>query len=271
MNSVSVLVFGAHPDDCELKAGGTAILWSSTGCRVCFVSMTNGDAGHHEIGGGPLAKRRVAEAKAAAAVGGVESMVLDTHDGALMPTLENRSQVIRIIREFQPDLVLVNRPNDYHPDHRHASQLIQDAAYSVIVPNIAALSPHLHKDPVMMYYSDTFQKPYPFISDVAVDITEVVEQKIDMIHEHTSQFYEWLPFAGGFLEEVPTSKNDRRPWLGERLKHRFAQVADQCREQLVATYGDRGKIVKYAETFEVCEYGTPLTNETRRRLFPFLP
>ena len=138
---INILVFGAHPDDCDIKAGGVAALYVQRGHRVKFVSITNGDAGHHEMGGGPLAKRRYAEAQAAADVIGIEYELLDNHDGELMPTLENRYKIIRTIREFRPDLIMTHRPNDYHPDHRYTSTLVQDAAYMVTVPDICALTP----------------------------------------------------------------------------------------------------------------------------------
>ena len=107
-----ILVFGAHPDDCDSKAGGTAALWTRAGHVVRFVSLTNGATGHHEIGGIELARRRYAEAQAAGAVVGVEYRVLDNLSGTLEPTLEYRRQVIRELRAFRPDLVLTPRPWD---------------------------------------------------------------------------------------------------------------------------------------------------------------
>ena len=159
---IHVLVIGAHPDDCDIKAGGIAALYTQKGHVVKFVSVTNGDAGHHEMGGGPLTQRRNAEAQAAAEIIGIEYELLDIHDGELMPTLENRFQIIRTIRDFRPDLIMTHRPNDYHPDHRYTSMLVQDAAYMVTVPNICALTPHLERNPVIVYLSDGFKKPNPF-------------------------------------------------------------------------------------------------------------
>ncbi len=267
---IRVLVFGAHPDDCDIKAGGVAALYVQQGHHVKFVSVTNGDAGHHEMGGGPLAQRRNAEAQAAAEIIGIEYELLDNHDGELMPTLENRYQIIRTIREFQPDLIMTHRPNDYHPDHRYTSILVQDAAYMVTVPNICALTPHLEKNPVIVYLSDGFIKPYPFTPDVVVGIDTVVEQKIDMLHCHESQFYEWLPYNSGNLNAVPDSVPDRREWLAERLRNRFSSVAEKYRDLLVKFYGKKvGANIQYAEAFESCEYGSSLTTEILPILFPF--
>ncbi len=167
---LNVLIIGAHPDDADFSAGGTAALYARQGHRVKLVSLTNGDAGHHAMGGAPLAWRRRAEAAASGRVLGVEYITLDIHDGALLPTLENRNQIIALIRTFQPDLIMIHRPNDYHPDHRYASQLVQDASYMVTVPNVVSQVPHLATMPVIVYLWDTFQKPYPFQADVVVAI-----------------------------------------------------------------------------------------------------
>jgi LmbE family N-acetylglucosaminyl deacetylase len=253
-----LLVFGAHPDDCDIKAGGLAALYAQKGHRVKFVSVTNGDAGHHQMGGEPLAKRRNAEAQAAAKVLGIEYELLDNHDGHLEPTLENRFKVIQQIRQFRPDLVMTHRPNDYHPDHRYTSVLVQDAAYMVTVPNVCGLALALDYNPTILYLSDGFTKPYPFQADVVVGIDEVIEQKIDMLHCHQSQFYEWLPYNAGILDQVPKEDAEQRSWMAERRLQGFQKVADQYRKVLISTYGEeKGSQIHYAEAFEACEYGAP--------------
>src|SRR5437763_1677053 len=115
---------GVPTDDCELKAGGVAALWAARGHHVQFVSVTNGDIGHWRDAGGPLARRRTAEAQAAARLLGIRSEVFDIHDGELEPTLENRRAVTRAIRRWQADVVMSHRPNDYHPDHRYTGVLV---------------------------------------------------------------------------------------------------------------------------------------------------
>jgi LmbE family N-acetylglucosaminyl deacetylase len=270
-NPLNILIFGAHPDDCDFSAGGCAALWAQQGHRVKFVSLTNGDSGHHEIGGVELAKRRYAEAQAVAKVLGLaEYQVLDNHDGELEPTLPNRRQVIRIIREFEPDLILGPRPNDYHPDHRYTSILVQDAAYMVTVPNIVSLTPHLRRNPVIAYVADRFRHPYPFSPDVAVDIGAVIEQKWDALHCHTSQVYEWLPYNAGHLEEVPQGDAERRAWLGQTREGRYTLQAERYRDVLTRWYGARRAAqVRYAEAFEICEYGSQPDEAEIRKLFPF--
>lgn len=266
----SILIFGAHPDDCEFTAAGTAALWAARGDRVCFVSVTNGDAGHHEMGGGRLAQRRHTEALAAAAVIGIEYVIMDNHDGELLPTLAVRHQIIDLIRTFKPDLILSPRPNDYHPDHRYTAQVIQDAAYMVTVPNVRAGVENLMYNPIIAYVSDTFQKPYPFSPSVVVDINSTVEQKIDMLACHVSQVYEWLPWNGGYLHEVPARADERRAWLRARLDGRMRRDADRYRNLLIAHYGNpHGQNVTYAEAFEGCEYGAPLDALAIQRFFKF--
>lgn len=265
-----ILIIGAHPDDCEFTAAGTAALWAANGDHVCFVSVTNGDAGHHESGGGRLAQRRHQEALAAAAVIGIEYVILDNHDGELMPTLAVRQQIIDLIRNYRPDLILSPRPNDYHPDHRYTAQVIQDAAYMVTVPNVRAHVPNLMYNPIIAYVSDHFQKPASFAPDVVIDIDSTVEHKTDMLDRHISQVYEWLPWNGGYLDEVPATPAERRTWLRQRLDGRFRRDADLYRDHLVQRYGhERGSSVRYAEAFEGCEYGAPLDQAAIKRLFPF--
>ena len=173
-----IIVFGAHPDDCDKDAGGTAALWAARGHAVKFVALTNGDAGHQTEGGGALAKRRRAEAQEAGRRYGIaEYEVLDNHDGELEPTLAVRQQVIRRIRQWQADLVIAPRPNDYHPDHRYTGVVVQDSAYMVVVPNVTPDTPPLRKNPVFMYGYDRFQRPNPFRPDVAVAIDSVDRQE----------------------------------------------------------------------------------------------
>ncbi|NDD65181.1 MAG: PIG-L family deacetylase, partial [Acidobacteria bacterium] len=110
-----IIAFGAHPDDCELQVGGVASLWAAQGHHVKLVAVTNGDIGHWREAGGPLALRRKKEVEETARIYGTSVEVLDNHDGELLPTLENRRTLIRLIREWKADLVLSPRPNDYHP------------------------------------------------------------------------------------------------------------------------------------------------------------
>lgn len=265
-----LLIIGAHPDDADYAAGGAAALYRAAGHVVHMVSLTNGDAGHHEHPGPRLAERRRAEAAAAGAVIGAAYQLFDIHDGELLPTLENRWQIIHLIRSFDPDLILTHRPNDYHPDHRYTSQLVQDAAYMITVPAVVPGTKHLRTNPVIAYLPDEFQKPYPFAPTVAVDVGPVLDKIVAMLHCHASQFYEWLAYNTQTLDQVPKGDGERRAWLAEQVKARLRKQADRFRPQLVQCYGERGAKVEYAEAFEPCEYGAPLDDAAARRLFPFV-
>ena len=266
---IRVIAFGAHPDDCDIRAAGTAALFARMGNKVKFVSVTNGDAGHQNEGGGMLAKRRRAEAMESARRLGIEYQVLDNHDGELLPTIPVRQQIIRAIRQWNADIVLAPRPNDYHPDHRYTGVLVQDAAYMVVVPNIVPDTPPLRKNPVFLYFEDNFQRPNPFRPDVSVSIDDVFQQKIAALDAHVSQVYEWLPWVDGKLDEVPKDPAARRQWLAERWLKRPIRPA--VREALVKWYGEaKGNRVRSAESFEICEYGRQPGPEEIRELFPML-
>lgn len=265
---IRVIAFGAHPDDCDYRFGGTAALFARMGHAVKLVSVTNGDAGHQSMSGRALADRRRAELEEAGRRLGVQYDVLDNHDGELLPTLEVRRQVIRKIREWNADVVLSPRPNDYHPDHRYTGVLVQDAAYMVVVPNICPETPALKKNPVFLYFEDGFQKPQPFRPDIAVDISEVIGQKIDALDAHTSQMYEWLPWVDGRLKDVPSDPAERKKWLGAA---RTRKINPQVAKVLAKWYGpQRAAKVTATEAFEVCEYGSRPNDAQIRKLFPML-
>lgn len=265
-----IICFGAHPDDCELRAAGVAAKWAEQGHHVKMVSVTNGDIGHWNMAGGPLAQRRTAEVKRSAEILGITAEVLDIHDGELMPTLENRKTITRLIREWQADIVMCHRPNDYHPDHRNVGILVQDAAYMVTVPFFCPDIPHLTKNPVFLYFEDRFQKPNPFSADVVVSIDDVIQKKLAAVEALESQFYEGGCCSGiTELPETPDEKTARQKRVLDSFRRRFAGTANRFRESLGAWYGDKAKDVGYAEAFEICEYGRRPSKEELRALFPF--
>jgi len=265
---IRIIMFGAHPDDCDEMSSGTAALFAEMGYGVKFVSVTNGDAGHQTLKGKELAKRRYAEAQESARRLGITYDVLDNHDGLLMPTLEVRLEIIREIREWNADLVFAPRPNDYHPDHRYTGVLVQDAAYMVAVPNIETETPALKKNPVFLYYEDHFQRPNPFRPDIAVDISGTYDKKISALDAHESQMYEWLPWIGHYLDEVPQGKEDRIKWLARRTAR---PIKPETRVALEKWYGkERADKVQYVEAFEICEYGEQPKDDVIKKLFPML-
>lgn len=271
-----IIVFGAHPDDAELTSGGSAIKWAKAGHKVKLVSVTNGDIGHWRIKGDELAKRRLAEVQAADKVLGVETEVLPIHDGELEPTLENRRTITRLIRKWQADIVISHRPWDYHPDHRYVGVLVQDAAYMVTVPFFCEDTPPLKSNPVFLFSSDGFQKPLPFRPDVVVALDDVIDQKVNALHELESQCYEGgANGSDEFVSTVPPAKDvaGRKAWLkNNRWVTRNSALADRFRLELETAYGsEKGKVVKYAEAFEICEYGRRPSAPELKKLFPFVP
>ncbi len=269
-----IIAFGAHPDDCDDKVGGTAVKYAKLGHHVKFVALTSGDNGHPTQAGGALAQRRRTEAQEASQRTGIDSYeVLDTHGGELQPTLEMRRVVANKIREWNADIVLGHRPYDYHPDHRYTGVLIQDAAYMVTVPYFDSSVPALHKNPVFLYFEDHFQTPNPFRPDVAIVVDDVIDQKVAGLDAHVSQMYEWEPFMetreSGLPVSVPQAPEARREWLQKRRVNR--PISESVRQALRKWYGPLADSVHYAEAFEVCEYGSQPSRAELRRLFPFFP
>lgn len=266
-----VIIFGAHPDDAEYRGAGVAMKWAKAGHHVKLVSTTNGDIGHWQIAGGPLAQRRIKEVQEVARKLGVTVEVIDIHDGEIMPTLENRKIITKLIRQWNADIVITNRPNDYHPDHRYTSILVQDSAFMVTVPFFVPDVPPLQKNPVFLYTSDRFERPNPFRADVAVGIDEVIEPTLDALLVMESQIHEGGANGhAGLFPDDPAGKQRRRDEVRKSLARRYAASADHYRAALVKFYGeDRGKKVRYAQAFEICEYGRRPTQAELKQMFPF--
>lgn len=270
--SLKILIIGAHPDDADIKAGGTAAKWTALGHNVRLVSLTDGRAGHQTVHGPVLIQRRRAEADAAATSISASYEIFDIPDGELDDRLEYRQRVIRLIRGFQPDLIITHRSTDYHPDHRFTGLLVQDASYLLTVPAVCPETPHLAACPVIVYFSDAFKKPCPFEPNIVVDIEGEFDRLVGMLHRHQSQFYEWLPYNAGIADQVPATDVERRDWLAGRIRERIQPLANRYRDLVVQTYGEKaGERITCIEAFEVSEYGAPLNAEAGARLFPFLP
>jgi len=270
-NKLRIICFGAHPDDAELKAGGVAAMWAAKGHEVKFVAVTNGDIGHWRDAGGPLARRRKAEVERAAKTLGISVEVMENHDGELLPTLENRRTVTRLIREWQADIVMSHRPNDYHPDHRYTGVLVQDAAYMVAVPNFLPEVPPLKGNPVFLFYSDRFAKPNPFAADIVVSIDSVMDKKLDALLGMESQFHEGGALGSAELFPAdPAKQGARRERVRSDMVARDQGSAERFRSALEEWYGkERAAKVRHVEAFEICEYGRRPDKAEIKRLFPF--
>jgi LmbE family N-acetylglucosaminyl deacetylase len=264
-----IIAFGAHPDDAELKAGGVAALWAAQGHKVKFVAMTNGDIGHFSQAGGPLAQRRTAEVQECARLLGIETEVLDIHDGELMPSLENRRTVARLIRDWQADIVMGHRPYDYHPDHRYTGVLMNDAAVLVAAAFFTPNTTPTPRNPVFLYHSDGFEHPYKFVPTIVVDIDASADKKWQCVSAMPSQFGDKDSWQGRTRPDVPEGDAERAAYLLELAKQRTAAVADEYRDRLIELYGEeRGRNVKYAEAFQLNQYGRRVSVDTLKSMFP---
>ena len=263
-----MLILGAHPDDAEYHAGGLATIYRRAGHVVRIVSLTNGQAGHFQRPPEQLAAMRRAEAARSGEVIGAEYVTWDIPDGELTPDVATRHQVIREIRRFAPDLVLTHRPCDYHPDHRAAGQLVQDATYLVTVPNVLRDTPALFRDPVVAYMPDLFTKPNPLCADIVVDVTDQVDTIVRMLACHETQVFEWLAYQEGLLDQVPADDSQRLEWLQNWFRRHALPRADRFRDELIACYGERGRQIEFCEIFELSEYAAAADLAVRQRLFP---
>ena len=252
------LMIGAHPDDADIRFGGAAILLTRAGHTVKFVSMCNGNCGHYEMSGSELANRRYAETQASKEVSGIEEyqVIMENNDCEIMPDLENRKRVVRLIREFKPDVVLSHRLCDYHADHRATAQLVQDATYLVMVPKFCPETPIPDAAPVFGYVWDAFVDPRPFRTDAVIAIDSVMDEKCRMLDCHVSQVYEWLAWElKANIDHTKMSWEEKKAFLIKNWGARSRRVADENRDKLIALYGEAGKHVEFAEGFECSPYG----------------
>lgn len=273
-----VLMVGAHQDDNEFRCGGLAHKLVKNGHTVQFLSCCNGSGGHHIMTPEETVKRRAGESAAVAEFLGLTYDVWDVEDCNLVADLPTRKRMIRYIREFNPDILICHRPNDYHADHRAAGQLVLDASYLLTVPHECPEAPAMRFMPVILYNEDFFKNP-EFKGDLVLDMDDEIDTKLHIADLNVCQVYEWLPYTHG--ETVPEGKQERFAYLkGMEITAdttdeevmaakrgyavRFAKVAARFRKELIAQYGpERGAKIRYAEAYEVCDYGNPLTEELR--------
>ncbi|MEM8734429.1 MAG: PIG-L family deacetylase [Planctomycetota bacterium] len=266
--SCRVLVLCAHPDDAEVFAGGLLVRHSRLGATIRIVSVTDGSAGHQSMSPEELKSIRRKEAAEAGATIGAEYVTLDFVDGRLQPSLEVRECIIREIRQFAPDLVLTHRTNDYHPDHRAVGIAVQDASYMVTVPNICPDVKPLRDDPIVASMCDMFTRPNRMRADVILNVQDEYLDSVAMAACHRSQFFDWLAYHDGVLEEVPDDEAGRLDWLagwlGKFHHQRREFFSSELREQGMDPTDESIEI----EVFEVSEYAAALSDELRGRLFP---
>jgi len=266
-----IMCIGAHPDDGDINFGGTAIKLAKAGHIVQFLSVTDGQSGHHEMGTKETAATRRKEVQEAKNRLGIDSyVVLDNKDAYLTADIPTREGLMKAIRSFGPDIIITHRPNDYHPDHHNTSVLVQDCSYLVKVPKFLPDVPILEMMPVIYYLCDNFMKPLPIDPEIVVDIDDVVEAKLYALDAYVSQVYEFLPWIGGYTHDVPVDPSERIQFLRKIYAARWVNNANRFRDKLVEKYGMvHGSQIKHAEAFEACEYGGKHDIEAERALFIF--
>jgi len=192
----------AHPDDIEFGSAGTAAKWAKYGSDVTYVVLTDGNIGSHEAGmtAEKLAEIRRREQTEAAEVAGVtRCLYLGEPDGRLQPTLDLRKKLVRLIRQYKPNVVVCGDPQFFysdgyinHPDHRNAGQVALEAVFP------SADSPLLFPELVEEGY-EPHKVNYVYISfgrreaNMYVDITETITTKIAALRKHVSQMGDWDP------------------------------------------------------------------------------
>jgi LmbE family N-acetylglucosaminyl deacetylase len=272
MSKLRVMVVAAHPDEADMYAGGTAALFAEMGAAVKFLSLTNGDAGHHEIGGMQLARRRWNEAqKAARCLGIDEYEVLNEHDGELFPTKANRDQVIERIRKWEPDILIGFNPEGYgHWDNRNAGKILAYAIPFAGLPAILPTIPEIKKDILCLWMWD-FATIDRHKHDIAIDVTPTIEKKLLACDAHATQFYEFAPHERGFIDEVPKVLEEKRSFI-LRYWPQFMYAQESQRDGLAKWYGaEKSEKIEYAETFQIAPYGFHPTDEEIRKLLPMMP
>ncbi len=277
MAKMHILCIGAHPDDNEIQVSGTAALFRERGDEVRFVSVTNGDRGHYteeyKNNRASLAARRLIEAENAAGIIGASYQTLGVHDGEVYVDLPTTEAMVRCLRSFGepgrgPDLVLLNRPVDYHRDHRYTAQLVLDATYMLTVPFLCPDTPHLNRMPVFAYWYDDFRDLIPFRTDIVVPIDSVMDKKIDMIASHISQVFEWLPYNARVLGDIPP---ESEPEARRELIAKYARSRGEHRREKVSEVLSKWTLPtesRYVEAFQICEYGRVPDENELRSLFP---
>ena len=262
-----IMAIGAHPDDCDFSICGTAYKLAKQGNTVHFLSMTNGNAGHYKMKGRQLADRRYAEAQASAKVLNVTYDILDIDDGRLMPTLENRELLMRKIRRFAPDVIITNRPNDYHPDHRNTASLVQDCSYLLGVPNICPDTPAMEKNPSILFWQDSFKEPLPFRPEIVVPTDCYLDVYKRVVSCHVSQSFEWLIWMDGERKNAELPYDERVKQVMEEIDNKPTQITEKIYDKLVEEYGkETADKARRVECFQQSEYGSFLDENIKKEI-----
>ncbi len=260
-----ILSIGAHPDDADTSAGGLLLKLHRQGWQVRMLSLTDGSAGMYDAArcGMELAEIRRAEAQKSGCLLEGRYDVWDIPDGHLTASLEYRQRLIRYIREFQPDVIVTNRPGDYHPDHRNTAVLVADASYLLTIPYVCSDTPSMDFVPVILYWSDGFQRPYPCKPDVIVPFDGLEEERLQLACCHESQYFDWMYWPDR-MEHRHWPRQQQIQELRERYLRRAKKDRAEVGEELLRRFGSEAAVrIQAVEYYEICEFGSALPDELR--------
>lgn len=219
---MNILVFGCHPDDVEIACAGTLAKCVRRGDKVTVCHVCNGNMGHVVIPPDELREIRAEEARKAGALAGIRVITTDIGDMlANDGDMSQRDQLVRIIKETMPDLIITHSPDDYMPDHVAVQRLVFSASFAASCPHygsegVAALTP--------LYYMDT-PAGMSFSPTEYVDITDTIELKLQMLECHESQL-KWMRDHDGidFADFVRTCSKFRGYQCGVAYAEAFTQA-----------------------------------------------
>ena len=221
---VDILAIGAHPDDVELGCGGTLAKLISEGKKVAIVDLTQG-----ELGTRGTNVTRAQEAASASEILGISAREnLKMKDGFILNSEEYQIQIVKMIRKYQPEIVLANAVDDRHPDHAKAAKLVSDACFlSGLVKIETELDGENQKQwrPKQVFHYIQWKHITP---DFVIDISDFMEKKIEACLAYKTQFYD------------PDSKEPMTPI-----------ATKDCLESLTYRAQDLGRLsgVEFAEGF----------------------
>lgn len=271
-DNIRVLVIMAHPDEAEEYAGGSIALFSKYGDSIRIASLTNGDVGHWTMTKEALAERRKNEANAAGKILGATYEILNHHDGELEATISLRKEVVRIIREWKPDIVIsfLQMFGGGHPDNMVVAKTVQESAGLSMAPLFLPEIPALTRKPVFLVVRDYFSKSFAHQPDIVIPIDKTLDLKLESFSAHASQFFEFAPFQKGILDEVPKDEAGRKPFF-EKYWGEFSAINPAMRKWLISWFGESiASSFNYAEEFEFAPYSRRPLSEELLKLFPML-
>lgn len=182
----TVLAITSHPDDMEIACAGTLLKCKQRGDRVVVCHLSSGNLGHVIIPPDELTVMRAKEAERSAQMGGFEIIHSSFDDLAIYDNNKAaRDKVVDVIKAVKPDFIITHAPDDYMPDHTAVSRLVFDASFTATLPNYHTNVPGA-ANMVPIYYMDTLAG-VNFNPTEFVDVTDFIEQKLQMLECHESQ------------------------------------------------------------------------------------